>query len=57
MQPYVELKGEDIRKGRASGYFSFDDKRIPLLNVVKAPVFTKVTVYLVDIDYTRPQGE
>lgn len=53
IQPYAKLKGEDVRKGRVSGYFSCDKKRLPLLAIVKAPVFTSVNVYLTDVDYTK----
>ena len=51
MQPYVKLKNEKVRKGRASGYFSTDSKRLPLLAVVRAPILTKVTASLSKIVY------
>lgn len=54
IQPYAKLKGEDVRKGRVSGYFSCDKRRLPLLAIVRAPVFTSVTVYLTGIDYINP---
>jgi len=57
VQPYAKLKGKDVRKGRVSGYFSADERKIPLLAIVKAPVFTKVTAYLIDIDYVKPSLE
>jgi hypothetical protein len=46
IQPYAKLKGEEVKKGRVSGYFSCDPKRIPLMAVVKAPMFTEVTATL-----------
>lgn len=46
LQPYAKLKGEDVKKGKAAGYFSCDDKRIPLMAAVKGPVFTEVIGYL-----------
>ena len=50
IQPYAKLKGEEVKKGRVSGYFSFDEKRIPLMAVVQAPVFTEITAALSAID-------
>lgn len=46
VQPYAKLKGELVKKGKASGYFSCDEKRIPLVGIVKGPVFTEVVAYL-----------
>lgn len=46
IQPYFRAKDEDPKKVRVSGYFSYDEKRVPLLAVVKAPLFTEVTAYL-----------
>lgn len=51
IQPYAKLKGEQVKKGRVSGYFSCDERRIPLLAVVKAPMFTEVTASLDKIEY------
>lgn len=47
IQPYAKLKGEEVRKGNARGYFSCDEKRVPLISIVKGPVFTEVVAYLV----------
>lgn len=47
VQPYAKLKGEVVRKGRAKGYFSADEKRVPLIGIVKGPVFSEVVAYLV----------
>ena len=46
IQPYAKLKGQLVKKGKASGYFSCDEKRIPLIGIVKGPVFTEVVAYL-----------
>lgn len=54
IQPYAKLKGEKVKKGRVSGYFSCDEKRLPLLAVVQAPMFTEVTASLSNIE-TKPQ--
>jgi hypothetical protein len=53
IQPYAQLKGEDVKKGRVSGYFSTDNKRLPLLAVVQAPMFTEVTASLDSIEYRQ----
>lgn len=46
LQPYARLKGELVKKGTARGYFSCDKKQLPLLAVIKGPVFTRVIGYL-----------
>lgn len=46
IQPYARLKGEVVKKGSSSGYFSCDQKRILLLVSVRAPLFTEVIGYL-----------
>lgn len=51
VQPYAKLKGKEVRKGRVSGYFSADENKFPLLAIVKAPVFTKVTAHLTKIEH------
>lgn len=48
VQPYATLNGQTVRKGRASGYFSCDDVRAPILVSVKAPLFTEVTGTLIE---------
>lgn len=51
IQPYARvLGGEQVKKGKVSGYFSADEKRLPLLAIVEAPVFTKVTVTLAKVE-------
>ena len=50
VQPYAKLKGEVVRKGKANGYFSWDEKRIPLLVSVRAPFFTEITAYIVKVE-------
>ncbi len=53
IQPYAkEIGGEQVKKGKVSGYFSADERRLPLLAVVEAPMFTKVTATLTKIEYT-----
>ena len=46
IQPYAQIKGEQVKKGRVSGYFSVDQRRLPLLAVVQAPIFTEITASL-----------
>ena len=48
LQPYALLAGDIVEKGRASGYFSCDSRRVPLLVSVRGPVFTEVTGYLAE---------
>ena len=48
VEPYAVLKGERVKKGNASGYFSCDHLRIPVYGMVKAPLFTKITAVLVN---------
>ena len=49
MQPYAKLKDKKVKKGNVSGYFGTDSKRLPLLAVVQAPMFTEVTAALSEI--------
>jgi len=51
MQPYAKLKDKKVKKGRVGGYFSADSKRLPLLALVQAPMFTEVTASLSQIEY------
>ncbi|MDD5504583.1 MAG: DUF3108 domain-containing protein [Candidatus Omnitrophica bacterium] len=51
IQPYARINEEEVRKGRVSGYFSADSRRIPLLAAVQAPVFTEITAQLERADY------
>jgi hypothetical protein len=51
IQPYAQIEGEQVKKGRVGGYFSADSRRIPLLAVVQAPMFTEVTASLESIEY------
>lgn len=54
IQPYAKkLGGEKVKKGKVSGYFSSDEKRLPLLAIVEAPLFTKVTATLSKIEYIK----
>jgi hypothetical protein len=53
IQPYAQIKGEQVKKGRVSGYFSVDAKRLPLLAVVQAPMFTEVTASLDSAEYRQ----
>ena len=45
--PFARINGAAFREGRASGYVTDDDTKIPLEVVIKAPVFTSVTAKLV----------
>lgn len=56
VEPFAELRGERVDKGRVSAYYSWDDRRIPLFAVIKAPVLTSVTVTLAAIE-NEPPGE
>jgi len=49
-QPYIHHKGKKVKKGRLKGYFSTDSKRMPLLTVMKAPLFAKLTITLYEIE-------
>ena len=53
IQPYAQIEGEEVKKGRVSGYFSTDSKRLPLLAVVQAPMLTEVTASLDSIEYRQ----
>jgi hypothetical protein len=53
IQPYAQIKGEQVKKGKVSGYFSANSKRLPLLAVVQAPMFTEVTATLQSLDYRQ----
>lgn len=46
--PFARINGDEFREGRASGYVTDDERRIPLEVVIKAPVFTSVTARLVE---------
>jgi hypothetical protein len=46
--PFARINGDEFREGRASGYVTDDEKRIPVEVVIKAPVFTSVTARLVE---------
>jgi hypothetical protein len=46
VQPYAQLKGAKVEKGNLSAYFSCDKRRVPLLGILKGPVFTEVTITL-----------
>lgn len=50
LEPYAQLKGKKVDKGRVSAYFSTDKRRIPLMATVKGPIFSEVTISLVKIE-------
>ncbi len=57
IQPYARLKGEKVQKGNLKAYFSCDKRRIPLLAVLRGPVFTEVSVALTAVSYPpAPEG-
>ena len=51
IEPYALLKGERYKKGNASIYVSSDGQRLPVLGIIKAPLFTRITVSLASIEY------
>jgi hypothetical protein len=53
IQPYAQIEGEQVRKGRVGGYFSADSMRTPLLAAVQAPMLTEVTASLDSIEYRQ----
>jgi hypothetical protein len=53
IQPYAQLEGEQVKKGRVKGYFSADSKRLPLSAVVQAPMLTEVMASLDSIEYRQ----
>jgi hypothetical protein len=55
IQPYAQLQGEQVKKGRVSGYFGVESKRPPLLAVVQAPMFTEITASLDRAEYRQKQ--
>lgn len=46
--PFARINGAEAREGRASGFFTDDERKIPLVVTIKAPVFTKVTATLLE---------
>jgi hypothetical protein len=52
VEPFAsETEGKMVDKGRVSAYYSWDERRLPLYAVIKAPVLTSVTVALTGVDY------
>ena len=50
LQPYANLKGQKVDQGNVSAYFSSQERRILLLEKLKGPVFTEVTISLSKIE-------
>jgi len=50
IQPYAALDGKVVRKGKASGYFSCDEKRLPLIAILRAPLFTTIVAYVEKVE-------
>ena len=50
VQPYALLGGEKIKEGSAQGYYSCEGNRLFLGAIITAPVFTKVTAFLSNIE-------
>jgi hypothetical protein len=46
IQPYVMLKGKELKKGAARGYYGLEGSRPLLGAVITAPLFTKITAFL-----------
>jgi hypothetical protein len=55
IQPYARTDGEEVKKGKVSGYFGADERRLPLLAVVQAPMFTEISVSLDNIEYRQDE--
>jgi len=49
LTPYADLEGKRVKKGKVSGYISTDKKRRLIYAEVRAPLFTKLTVKLVEM--------
>ncbi|MFC1510401.1 DUF3108 domain-containing protein [Candidatus Omnitrophota bacterium] len=50
MRPYGVLDGKMVKKGRMWGYFTADQRRIPVQAVIKTPIFGKATITLQKIE-------
>lgn len=51
VEPFAELIGGAlVDKGRVSAYYSWDGRRLPLYAVIRAPVFTTVTIALAKVE-------
>lgn len=48
--PYAKLKGKKVDEGDVNAYFSNDKVKIPLMAIVKGPLFTEVSIALVKVD-------
>ncbi len=46
LQPYADLKGQRVQKGRLTGHFTTDERRIPLRADVRTPIFGSASVFL-----------
>ena len=47
IKPYGHLNGKEVRDGRMSGWVSVEPGHLPYRIVIKAPVFTQVSAFLV----------
>lgn len=50
-QPYATIDGEDVKKGKATGYFAADDSKLPFMGVAKTPIFGKAALVLDRAEY------
>jgi hypothetical protein len=47
VKPHGRLNGKEVRDGRMSGWISAEEGHVPYRIVIKAPVFTQVSAFLV----------
>lgn len=52
-QPYAMLDGEEVKKGKAVGYFATDHYRTPLKGLVKTPIFGSASIVFDKAEYQR----
>jgi hypothetical protein len=57
IQPYAKLNGQKVEKGNLRAYFDCDRRRLPLLAVLKGPVFTEVTIALIKAEYISQKDQ
>lgn len=49
-QPYAKLDGKDVKEGSATAYFSAERNLIPLMGLVKTPIFGKASIVLSKVE-------
>lgn len=48
IKPKAEIEGKETTRGSAIGYFSADNRRLPLVSTLKSYLFTKIVVTLIN---------